>query len=130
MKSYCPSCGAATEYSGVKPKFCASCGNPFSVLAKKENKNYEIHEDVQVEEVEDDEEITITDFSNISKLEVDIENNTNNSITFGQLAESYSNVQGEVKASNNQRPNTNQQNTEDFLNDFQQEAGTLRNNNA
>ena len=42
MKSYCPNCGAGTEYSGPKPKFCSSCGNPFSALAKQENKNYKI----------------------------------------------------------------------------------------
>ena len=31
MKLYCPTCGAGTNYSLGKPKFCASCGQPFTI---------------------------------------------------------------------------------------------------
>jgi|TARA_R110002051_G_scaffold46469_2_gene93071 hypothetical protein len=30
MKLYCPTCGAATNYSMSKPRFCASCGDSFA----------------------------------------------------------------------------------------------------
>lgn len=33
MKIYCQSCGNATDYSLSKPKFCASCGTGFQLLA-------------------------------------------------------------------------------------------------
>ena len=38
-----------------KPKFCSSCGNPFSVLAKEENKNYKINKDIELEDPENEE---------------------------------------------------------------------------
>ena len=31
MKLYCPTCGGGTNYSLDKPKFCASCGQPFTI---------------------------------------------------------------------------------------------------
>ena len=34
MKQYCPTCGAATEYSFKKPKFCNSCGQSFGSVSK------------------------------------------------------------------------------------------------
>ena len=34
MKLYCPTCGAGTNYSLNKPKFCASCGESFTVSGK------------------------------------------------------------------------------------------------
>ena len=34
MKLYCPTCGAGTNYSLEKPKFCASCGKSFSVATR------------------------------------------------------------------------------------------------
>ena len=30
MKIYCLKCYEYNEYSEIKPKFCGSCGNPFS----------------------------------------------------------------------------------------------------
>tara|TARA_B110000305_G_C19059893_1_gene456611 strand:+ start:58 stop:354 length:297 start_codon:yes stop_codon:yes gene_type:complete len=33
QKTYCTSCGAKTEYSLQKPKFCSSCGEPLDVIS-------------------------------------------------------------------------------------------------
>ncbi len=39
LKIYCSDCGAVTEYSLNKPKFCSSCGFSFSgEVAKKQEK--------------------------------------------------------------------------------------------
>ena len=128
MKSYCPNCGAATEYSGPKPKFCSSCGNPFSALAKKENKNYKIHEDVEIEDSEE-EELENINFYNINKLDVEIIQEQSNSVTLGQIMETSAETEGDIQMSDiNQNPP--QQNSEDFIQEFQQEAGTLRQKDA
>ena len=129
MKTYCPNCGSGMSYSGAKPKFCSSCGSPLSALAKQENKNYKIHEDVEVEEFED-EEMENVDFSSLTKLDVEIEKEQpKSSFTLGQVMENSIEVEGDIKMTkiNNNSP---QQSSEDFFKEFQQEAGSLRNKDA
>ena len=129
MKIYCPNCGSATAYSGPKPKFCSSCGNPMSALAKKEKeeqKNYEIHEDIDIEEDPSEN----FDLGNMDKLEVEITHQSKNNVTFGQIMENSADatVQGDVTFT--KKPSTPQKSSEQVMEQFRKEAGTLRNKNA
>ena len=64
MKQYCRTCGAGTEYSLKKPKFCGSCGVSFSSISKSEAKTVFKTKSItrpavakiKVEEVEEEEE--------------------------------------------------------------------------
>ncbi len=60
MKIYCPTCGAGTDYSLAKPKFCASCGEAFTALnsvpAKRVFKPSPQNPAVIAQEVVDEEE--------------------------------------------------------------------------
>lgn len=63
---YCPSCGFKNLFVATRPKFCSSCGEPFSagdVLPRKKEK-----EAVDIDEEGSD----VFDIPNIAKLEVDI----------------------------------------------------------
>jgi len=129
MKSYCPNCGSGTSYSGAKPKFCSSCGNPFSVLAKEENKNYKINKDIELEDPEN-EEVENVDFSTLSKLDIEItKEQPQKGFTLGQVMENSIEVKGDIEMTKINR-NSPQQTSEDFLRDFQKEAGSLRNKDA
>jgi ribosomal protein L37E len=130
MKIYCPKCGNPTAYSGPKPKFCSSCGNPLSILAKKEKgeqKNYEIHEDIDIEE-DPSESLNL---GNMDKLEVEI-NHQKNSVTFGQLMENSASAEKELKGdiTFTKKPSVPERTSEQVMEDFRNEAGTLRNKNA
>jgi len=130
MKIYCPQCGNPTAYSGQKPKFCSSCGNPMSALAKKENeekRNYEIHEDIDMEEDPSEN----FDLGDMDKLEVEI-NHQSKKTTFGQLMENSADAEKELKGdiTFTEKQSAPQQSHEQVMEQFQKEAGTLRNKNA
>ena len=130
MKIYCPKCGNPTAYSGPKPKFCSSCGNPLSVLAKKEKgkqENYEIHEDIDIEE-DPSESFNL---GNMDKLEIEISKQTNK-VTFGELMENSAAAENEVKGDIvfTEKNSSPQKSSEQALEQFRKEAGTLRNKNA
>ena len=127
MKVYCPSCGAAVHYSGEKPKFCSTCANPISIYAKtkpqrkKTQKNYEFSEDIDIDK--DPSEFV----PKIRALDVDISNAKVQRNTIGQILESQPSKA--PPESNDQfiSMDTNQT-KEEFLKDFQKEAGSLRPN--
>ena len=125
MKIYCPQCGSPTAYVGPKPKFCSSCGNALSALAKKEeHKNYTIHEDIDIEE----EPSQQMDIGNMNRLDVEIESFGNSKVTIKEIMESQgTKTQGEL---NLPKMEPHQQTSDQVLEDFKKEAGTLRNKNA
>lgn len=128
MKSYCLKCGGGTTYSGQKPKFCSSCGSPMSASANKEiqskTKNYEFHEDL-IDEEEFEDKVNVP---NIRGLEIEIQRTPSNKITLGQIMETSAEVEGDI--SKTPKVNPSQQTSEQILEDFRKEAGTLRNNDA
>lgn len=126
MKTYCLKCGSGTSYAGQKPKFCSSCGNPLSASANKEiqPKNYEFHEDLL-----DDEELNDkVDVPNMQGLDIEIEKTPSNKITIGQIMEASSEVEGDIPQT--PRVNAPQQSSEQIMENFRKEAGTLRNKDA
>ena len=82
MKSFCPHCGSLINYVGAKPKFCSSCGQSLNSFAAKVE---EVKESTaEVEEFEDEEEISIPD---ISALDVEIQRFEQPKVTLGQILE-------------------------------------------
>tara|TARA_B100001939_G_C16937315_1_gene616655 strand:- start:1655 stop:1891 length:237 start_codon:yes stop_codon:yes gene_type:complete len=67
---------------GAKPKFCSSCGQSLNSFATKVE---EVKESTaEVEEIEDEEEISIPD---ISALDVEIQRFEQPKVTLGQILE-------------------------------------------
>jgi hypothetical protein len=141
MKRYCASCGSPTEYTIKKPLFCSSCAKPFDkldeapikpvvqkVLMQKKtisSKKYieDIDADVDADtdtdlDMEDD-----VDVPNISKLEVEAEDETPKSkgIKIGSLMGTSSTPSKRSKQTKNSKTSKKQ-----TLEDFSKEAGTLR----
>ncbi len=126
MKTYCPDCGSATEYSLSKPKFCASCGKSFSLAASAPvKKNFKprtrtVEPQIEVEE----EEFSIPD---IDKLQVSIE------------ASRFKNVSkiGDIMGSNTdsdeegfRREVDSSYSLDTFEQDFMRDAGSSRKSDA
>lgn len=131
MKTYCSKCGHGMSYSGAKPKFCSNCGNPTSSLAKQENKNYKIQEDIEDEEYEsesEEDQEALANLRNMSSLSVEIDTENTSRTTFSDIAKSSGGqVKGDINLPKREVPQIDAQQT---LNEFKKEAGTLRNNNA
>ena len=138
MKRYCASCGSPTEYTIKKPLFCSSCAKPFDkideaptkpvvqkVLMQKKtisNKKYtdEIDSDIDTDFDTEEDDISVP---NISKLEVDAENETPKSkgVKIGSLMGTSSSASKRNKQTKNSKTSKKQ-----TLEDFAKEAGTLR----
>ena len=129
MKIYCPQCGSPTAYAGAKPKSCSSCGNALSALAKKEKeeqKNYEIHEDIDVEENPSES----LNLDNMNALQVEINYQQNNKVTFGQLMKDSADAELDGDINFTEKQSVPQRSPDQIMQDFQKEAGTLRNKNG
>ena len=74
MKLYCPTCGGATNYSLDKPKFCASCGESFTIAGSTTPRRITKTQPrkVYVEpEIEEEEEVF--EIPQINKLQYNLE---------------------------------------------------------
>ena len=129
MKVYCPSCGAAVHYAVEKPRFCSKCGDPISIYAKTKQKpqkkvskkRYEFSEDIDIEED------PIERVPQIKGLDVDISDTKVMKHTIGQILESQ--PTDAPPESNDQFAHMEiNQTKEEFLKNFQKEAGSLRPN--
>lgn len=116
MKIYCQKCGNATEYSFDKPKFCSGCGSSFTISASAIPKV--VKSTPKFTQIESEEEISDEKVPDISKLEFDIEINSNKGAKLNSLLgthngqspeETYRSAQGINKA--------------DALEAFKREAG-------
>jgi hypothetical protein len=110
-------------YSGAKPKFCSSCGNALSVLGKNQ-KNYVIHEDINIEEDPSE----FIDLNNMNGLSVEIEPFQKDKITIGSLMESTSDAPVTNEEMTFPTRNGPQVSTDQVIQQFEREAGTLRQN--
>jgi len=123
MKMYCQKCGYGMKCSTDKPNFCSRCGEPLgSSLA---NKNLVLDKQKQGE----DEDQNLS-FANMNKLEVEIESFQIPKYTLGDIIESQS-QEGAPASTQNEFENLNiqpEQTNEEFLKEFQNEAGTSRPN--
>lgn len=125
MKIYCPTCGGGTNYTAVKPKFCASCGEAFSALNKTPAKRVfkadpknpvaTIREEVEREEFE---------MPTIDKLDIDINASRSFGVTsFKDLAGSEPGHVGDGYI----READPTYSKESFAEDFMRDAGSSRN---
>jgi len=140
MKMYCQKCGSGTAYNMQKPKFCQNCGSSFNneVKARHESKNYEkvakktsglaqkrntSRDNIPSPTAEDLEEENLSVPNNINKLEFDVVGSLEvKGTTVANLAGTLS-PNEKSKAERGLGPKINK---EEFLQDFQREAGTSR----
>ena len=128
MKVYCSTCGGGTNYTAVKPQFCASCGEAFSALnktpAKKvfkanpKNPIATIQEEVEAEEFE---------VPDINELKVEIgESRLFNVVPMDKLV--GSNTEG--SRDDYRREADLSYSTETLAADFMRDAGSSRKTDA
>lgn len=127
MKSFCPHCGSLMMYAGAKPKFCSSCGNElgsFSVSYKKKGQPTREEDEDGNPNVPTPEETNF--IPNINSLQVDIQASSPQKHTLGQVLETYSNVKPNESSQDDFSHPQNNVSSEQFLDNFKKEAGTLR----
>ena len=109
-KIYCSSCGNAVQYSDIKPNFCFKCGTNLST--GKPQINAKIEPQIEIEEIK----------PKINNLNWDIEIQKPKGEKLKDLA------RGE-KDKTFQPRDTEGLSKEEFLKQFEKEAGTLRRGN-
>jgi uncharacterized Zn finger protein (UPF0148 family) len=133
LKIYCTECGAPTEYSLNKPKFCSSCGNPFSGAKKQEEKVVQKvllqkptitakRENIEPQDYEDDDaEVSeVNEVPNIDNLDFDI-----NLIT--PTSEKIGNIVGSSERNDLRRNRSSEKvDRKKVLEDFAKEGGAIR----
>jgi hypothetical protein len=150
LKIYCQDCGSPTTYSNVKPKFCSSCGKPFDknivvnpvqlqkpTITKPQNikikkpvlraEDYDDEDDIY-----DDEDEGIASVPDINKLDFEVAETRPNKIKMGDIIsdipESALGGKDDSKPTQKNKKSKKVQKTrnQEFLNQFKDEAGTLR----
>ena len=130
MKLYCPTCGAGTNYSLEKPKFCASCGKSFSVathapLGKVIPKKQTAPILNPPQEYEEEEETF--EIPNIEKLHYDLQASRQfNVVQLDEIAGTNKEIQGDGYV----RETDPTYSTESINEDFKRDAGSSRTSNA
>ena len=133
MKLYCPVCGAGTSYSLDKPKFCASCGESYTMAAdttprriisrtQRPPASAIQHQHEEVEEAEERFEVP-----DIDKLYYDLQASRQFSVvSLDKLAGTSEATQGDGYV----READPTYSTESFAEDFRRDAGSSRKNDA
>ena len=118
---YCSECGTPHEYVGKKPNFCTNCGFSFSGLKKSSVAN--------LEESEESEEI-IEEIPEIDGLQVEIEPYGNSGVKIEDAVAMGAQEGGTPEKTKRQKgKRLTKKSREEFLNNWQKEAGTSRNRN-
>ena len=115
MKVYCYQCGAASQYTIEKPKFCMRCG--CALDATSASKLPAAETDTKIA----DEKINTQPM--IGQLEVEIDASAGFEIKLGDLA---GNSTGGTSDDDFKAPKIKQKSEEQFLEDFKKEAGETR----
>jgi hypothetical protein len=116
MKKYCPTCGKPNPAAA---KYCCSCGESMSLQKKQPLKKAASS---LVLDDEDEEGTEETFNSQATSLDIDVNMFNQNSETFGQIAQGGPAHPGETY----QREGGPSMSQEEFLKEFQKEAGSLR----
>lgn len=111
LKTYCSSCGNSIQYLEVKPNFCTKCGCNLST-GKSTQTNIKFKP-----------EIEIIQKPSISNLNWDIQIDKPKGYKLKDLAK------GEKKSISERNIDDSSLTKEEFLRQFQKEAGTLRRGN-
>jgi len=123
MKSFCPHCGTLINYVGKKPNFCSSCGQSLNSMVAQTK---ETPSNIEIEaEFEEEEQIETEPLPNLNKLEIDIQVYSNKQ-TLGSVMQSSSQSEANSPVDDFKAPQAPNQSQQDFLKQFQKEAGTQR----
>ena len=126
QKKYCSKCGQATEYKSEIPSFCSKCGNSFA--GSKGNavpsKASELHQPRGDDHDEYEHDNSFS--SNITSLAFDVQRFDAPTPTIGQVA-SLGPQENSNAGKSEPLPPVNE---EKFLKDFQQEAGSIKQQNG
>ena len=128
QKKYCSKCGQATEYKSEIPSFCSKCGHSFAGM--KSNATNNKAKPIALTKEDDHDEYESDDGFNspITSLAFDVERYDVAPPTIGQIASLGPQPQG---SSSTNKPKTSTPiNEEQFLKDFQQEAGSIKQQNG
>jgi len=120
-KSFCQSCGKATEFTYSKPTFCAWCGTPFEqYLPKTANKPKQTN--AQLIKPETNLDFELEDEDKISpEFEVEIPVVPSSKITIGQLIDPKAGPPKPITSNLRSRVSTKK-----LLAEFQKEAGAIK----
>ena len=125
MKIYCPTCGGGTNYTAVKPKFCASCGEAFSSLNKTPAKRvFKADPRNPIATIQEEVEEEVFEAPNIDKLDIDV--NASRSFSVMSLKDLAGSEQGQV-SDGYVREVDSTYSKESFAEDFMRDAGSSRN---
>ena len=119
-KMYCFSCGGAISYGSAKPSFCSHCGTPLTKETKHQSvSGASISEQYRAEE--DDDESTGWSASDFSQESLEVELNTSNVETFGEMGQvNYDQVGGLEPLQKREAPDIS---NKESLAQFKREAG-------
>ena len=122
MKMYCSECGTRHEYAGKKPNFCTNCGYSFAGASK-----HNIPKQEEIEELEEN----VQEVPDISGLQVEIEPYAKTSIKISDAVDySISSPEDIPKPMTGPKgKRMTKKAREEFLKDWQKEAGTDRSRN-
>ena len=127
MKVYCPDCGAGTEYSLKKPKFCGACGKSFSTASVPAKRVFKTNPQNITSTVQEEVEEEEFQAPSISKLDFILESsNANNVYKLEDIAGSHPGAgdDGYVREADSSYT------TESIKNDFMRDAGLSRRDDA
>jgi len=116
MKIYCQKCGNATEYSFDKPKFCSGCGSSF-VVASSSIRNV-VKPAIKITQNDPEEEIATERVPDISKLDFEININSQKGVKLNNLMGTHNGQSTEETTFSSPRISKEQ-----ALEDFKREAG-------
>ena len=115
MKTYCRDCGSPAEHKGIKPNFCANCGEKMSSFGNPKSPK----KPTVVSVAEDlEEEVTERRPIDISKLDVEI-SVSSSKVTVGDIAGSA----GQGFSLDRGTPDQAKGGKEQFMEEFRKEAG-------
>lgn len=135
LKIYCTDCGAPTEYSLNKPKFCSSCGYSFNgPVVKKEEKVVQKvlmqkptiakRPNIETEDYDDDDsEVTEVNYvPEINDLSFDIDVQSRGKETLGSIMGSSAGEDNQLR----KNKSSEKVNKKKVMEDFAKEGGAIR----
>ena len=128
MRIFCQHCGSVVNFSGQRPNFCNSCGTNFATGEKAPQKESAQIEEKQIIESEGDSEDENLRAPDISKLDFNLEGSFKVEGTkIGEMSSISSDSQAiEYIPTSAKGPRISKKK---FLEQFKQEAGSLRKGN-
>jgi len=135
LKIYCSDCGAPTNYTSNKPKFCTGCGLPFDKNISKipvKNITSTVIQKPQIKQLDDDEyddydnETEINHVPNLNKLDCEIVETYKRGEKIGNIVGTSERVPREKNNLDKKSLKYSKAERKKFLEEFSKEAGALK----